>query len=165
MLTGYGLYILAAGTAILSLIVLRVIRRVERAPRVLGSVVVRPFRRARGVAYQPARAPSVMESPPNVDTGSDTTALAGQDGDSGLDAPDGQDSVFTSDRGVLDESDYDGEFQSESHETRKKRERMHKKLRKNAKGKKGGKGKRRDVPTEELDQISDAPPTSAVASA
>ena len=158
MLTGYGLYILAVGTAVLSLIVLRVIRRVERAPRVLGSVVARPFRQAHGRAWQPARAPSVMETPPPmpVETGGDATALDAAATASIPNGVAGTGGVYTGDQGVPD--DLDLEITPESRASKKKRELLHKKLRKNTKSKKGGKGKRRDLPTDELDQISDAPP-------
>src|SRR5918911_4796675 len=55
MLTGYGLYVLAAGTAVLSFAVLRLMRGAERAPQALGRAVVGRFGRrvppARSVAY------------------------------------------------------------------------------------------------------------------
>src|SRR5919199_3967183 len=66
MLTGYGLYVLATGTAVISFVVLRLMRQLEKAPRALSNAVARRFRPARGVdrgvAYQPARAPAVMEA-------------------------------------------------------------------------------------------------------
>jgi hypothetical protein len=142
MLTGYGLYVLAAGTAILSLAVLRMIKGVERAPRVLTGVVAGRLRRrtAHGpsVAYQPARAPAVMEAPPHppadgqVETGDTTATLAEAE-------PPAIKMAATGAGGA-------GKPGS--------RERAGKKP---GKGKKGRKGKRRDLPSEELDEISDAP--------
>ncbi len=143
MLTGYGLYVLAAGTAILSLAVLRLIKGVERAPRALTGVVAgrlrrRPAHATSGAAYQPARAPAVVEAPPRppVDgqfESGDTTATLAEDEPPAIAV-------------VVAGADGTGK--------RGDRERTGKKLRK---GKKGRKGKRRDLPPEELDEISDAP--------
>ena len=54
MLSGYGLYVLAAGTAILSFVVLRLVRGVEHAPRVISTAVTQRFRRSRAAARDSA---------------------------------------------------------------------------------------------------------------
>jgi hypothetical protein len=143
MLTGYGLYLLAAGTAILSFAVLRLIKGVERAPRAIGGAVARRIRRPAvrvpGVAYQPARAPSVMEAQPQV-PGSNGHSIANHTLGPAAEAESAVEAAPS--------------VAAEGVGKRAGRDRLHKKLRK---GKKGRKGKRSDLPPEELDEISDAP--------
>lgn len=128
MLTGYGMYVLAAGTAVISFVVLRVIRQVERAPRVIGSAMAGRLRRPRtSVAYQPARYPAVVEAQPTVPV------------------PDGE-------TGSADTTTETLEAEEAVVEGVGKRDRLHKKLKK---PKKGRKRKQRDLPHEDLDQISD----------
>jgi len=127
MLTGYGLYVLAGGTAIVSFFVLRLVRQVERAPRVIVSLVASRLRRSRAPAYQPARYPAVMESQPP--------------------APGGQAASADTTAATLEADEAIAELVG-------KRDRLHKKLKK---AKKGRKRKRRDLPPEQLDQISDDP--------
>jgi putative Mg2+ transporter-C (MgtC) family protein len=136
MLTAYGLYVLAAGTALISLGVLRMLKQVEHAPRTIGGAVARQLRRhpARtpNIAYQPARAPSTLETPPNGE------ALAGSPAGGSTAAGDDDDTLAVA---QLPE-----------------RPRKMKHLRKGKKGKR----KHRDVPTESVDQISDEPEPSPV---
>ena len=69
MMSGYGLYVLAPGCAILGFTVLRLLKGAERAPNVLRSAIRRgrpdeTRNAAAGAAYQPARPPGMTESPP-----------------------------------------------------------------------------------------------------
>jgi uncharacterized membrane protein YhiD involved in acid resistance len=150
MLTGYGLYVLAAGTALLSFTVLRLIKGVELAPRAISGAVAsrmrRPAVRTPGGAYQPARAPAVMEAPPRAPV-SNGHSIANQEPPSAAEA----EVALAETPGAA----------GEGSGRRVARDRLHKKLRK---GKKGRKAKRSDLPPEELDEISDAPDIPAPSS-
>ena len=65
MMTGYGLYWLAAGCAVLGFVVLRLIKGVEEAPHALSQLTRRVIRWGTpATGTQPARPPIVLESPP-----------------------------------------------------------------------------------------------------
>lgn len=142
MLAGFGLYWLAGGTAVLSFVVLRLIKGAERAPVAVAQLAARPFRSRRpavaaaGSTFAPAFAATreVDSRSGDADPASgEPLAADGLPAGAGARAG-GEPAVSPDRRGG-------------------KRKRLRKKDRKR---------KKRDLPTEQMDEISDEPAPDGV---
>jgi putative Mg2+ transporter-C (MgtC) family protein len=140
MLTGYGLYILATGTAIIGLVVLRLVRGLERAPGVVVRMARRPFRSARpedvpavataavvpvASTFAPAPAPAAGRTATNGTATKGTAASAAVPPE-------------------VDETEQEGAASPRAGKRKRPR-------------KKDRKRKKRDLPTDHVDEISDEP--------
>jgi putative Mg2+ transporter-C (MgtC) family protein len=137
MLTGYGLYVLAAGTAVIGLVVLRLVRGLERAPGAVVRIARRPFRSARweeaataavvpvASTFAPAPAPAAGRTATNGTATKGTAASAAVPPE-------------------VDETEQEGAASPRAGKRKRPR-------------KKDRKRKKRDLPTDHVDEISDEP--------
>ncbi len=89
MLCGYGLYVLAAGSALVSLAVLRLLRGLERVPELFWEGVMARRRRARMEAAAAAENVAVPQDAPGVNAAMAPQTAIGADAVDGQLVPDG----------------------------------------------------------------------------